>query len=174
MVSNENSFWRPHQKGSGMRKVKIGGVIQSKELVQVGIMSMPSHPGLAGKIFCALGKEGINIQFIAQAEDLHGRGNTTFCIHQGDLQATRRVLNQIQPFTGSEKVIYHSPVGIISIFGPHFRERPSIAGTMFSALGDAGIRILAISTSISTLSCVIEEKLLPQAVQAVSEAFEPP
>jgi aspartokinase len=45
---------------------------------------------------------------------------------------------------------------------------------MFSALGDAGIRILAISTSISTLSCVIEEKLLPQAVQAVSEAFEPP
>jgi aspartokinase len=45
---------------------------------------------------------------------------------------------------------------------------------MFSALGDAGINILAISTSISTLSCVIEEKLLPQAVKAISEAFELP
>ena len=157
-----------------MGKVKIGGIIQSKELAQVGIMSMPNQPGLAGKIFCALGKEGINIQFITQTVDLRGRGNTIFCISQKDLQEAVKVLNRIQPIVGSEKMVCHSPVGIISIFGPHFREKPSIAGTMFSALGDAGINILAISTSISTLSCVIEEKLLPQAVQAISEAFELP
>jgi aspartokinase len=157
-----------------MGKVKIGGIIQSRELAQVGVMSMPNQPGLAGKIFCALGKEGINIQFIVQTVDLHGRGNAIFCINQRDLQETAKVLKRIQPFVGSEKVVYHSPVGIISIFGPHFREKPSIAGTMFSALGDAGINILAISTSISTLSCVIEERLLPQAVQAISEAFELP
>lgn len=157
-----------------MGKVKIGGIIQSKELAQVGVMSMLDQPGLAGKIFSALGKEGINIQFIVQTVDLHGRGNAIFCIDQKDLKETVKVLNRIQPFVGSEKVIHHSPVGIISIFGPHFREKPSIAGTMFSALGDAGINILAISTSISTLSCVVEEKLLPQAVQAISEAFELP
>ena len=157
-----------------MGKIKIGGIIQSKELVQVGVMSIPSQPGLEGKIFRALGKEGINIQFIVQTVDVHGRGNATFCINQGDLQETLKVLNRVQPFVGSEKVVYHSPVAIISIFGPHFREKPSIAGTMFSALGDAGINILAISTSISTLSCVIEQKLLSQAVQVISEAFEPP
>lgn len=157
-----------------MGKVKIGGIIQSKELAQVGVMSMPDQPGLAGKIFSTLGKEGINVQFIVQTVDLHSRGNAIFCIHQEDLKETVKVLNRIQSFVGSEKIIHHSPVGIISIFGPHFREKPSIAGTMFSALGQAGINILAISTSISTLSCVIEEKLLPQAVQVISEAFELP
>ncbi len=157
-----------------MGKVKIGGIIQSEQLAQVGIMSMPDQPGSVGKIFRALGKEGISIQFIVQTMDLHGRGNAIFCIHQGDLEETVKVLDRIHPLVGSEKVVYHSPVGIISIFGPHFREKPSIAGTMFSALGDAGVNILAISTSISTLSCVIEEKLLPQAVQAISEAFELP
>jgi len=157
-----------------MGKVKIGGIIQSKELAQVRVMSKPHQSGLAGKIFSALGKEGINIQFIVQTVDLHGRGNAIFCIDQKDLQETVKVLNRIQPLVGSEKVTHHSPVGIISVFGPHFREKPSIAGTMFSALGDAGINILAISTSISTLSCVVEEKLLPQAVQAISEAFELP
>jgi len=157
-----------------MRKVKIGGIIQSRELVQVGIMCMPNQPGLAGNIFSALGKEGINIQFIVETVDLHGQGHTIFCIHQGDLEATRKVLNQVQLFAALQEVIYRSPVGIISIFGPHFREKPSIAGTMFSALEEAGIDILAISTSISTLSCVIEEKLLPHAVRAVSDAFEPP
>jgi aspartokinase len=157
-----------------MGKVKIGGIIQSKELAQVGVMSMPDQPNLAGKIFSALGKERINVQFIVQTVDLHGRGNAIFCVHQEDLKETVKVLNRIQSFVGSEKVTHHSPVGIISIFGPHFREKPSIAGTMFSALGQAGINILAISTSISTLSCVIEERLLPQAVQAISEAFELP
>jgi aspartate kinase len=157
-----------------MGKVKIGGIIQSKQLAQVGVISILDRPGFAEKIFAALGKEGINIQFIVQSVDLDGRGNTAFCVDRKDLEETIKVLNRLQTFVGIGKVIHHSPVGIISIFGPHFREKPSIAGTMFTALGDAGINILAISTSISTLSCVIEEALLPQAVQAISEAFELP
>ena len=157
-----------------MSKIKIGGIIQSKQLGQVGVMSIPDRPGLGGYILGALGKEGINIQFIVQTVDLNGRGIIDFCIDLKDLGRTLQVLDRIQPLSGQEKVKHHSPVAIISIFGPHFRERPSIAGTMFQALGDAGINILAISTSISTLSCVIEEALLPEAVQAISEAFELP
>jgi hypothetical protein len=41
---------------------------------------------------------------------------------------------------------------MISVFGPHFRERPMISGSMFNALGAAGISVLAISTSISSCS----------------------
>jgi aspartate kinase len=157
-----------------MGKIKIGGILQSKQLAQVGVMSVPDRPGLAGKILAALGKEGINVQFIVQTVDLGGRGNVIFCIDRKDLEETLRILNQLDSSVGQEKIIHHSPVGIISIFGPHFREKPFIAGTMFTALGDAGINILAISTSISTLSCVVDEALLPEAVKAISEAFELP
>lgn len=157
-----------------MGKVKIGGIIESKQLAQVGVMSIPDQPGFAGKIFGALGNEGINIQFIVQSADWGGRGNTIFCIEQKDLEETIKVLTRLQTFIGSERIIHRSPVGIISIFGPHFREKPAIAGTMFTALGNAGINILAISTSISTLSCVIDEALLPDAVRAISDAFELP
>lgn len=157
-----------------MRKIKIGGIIQSKQLAQVGVMSTPDQPGLAGKILGVLGNEGINIQFIVELVDLSGRGSIIFCIDQKDLEDTLRVLKQVQPLVGFEKVIHQSPVAILSIFGPHFREKPAIAGTMFSALGGSGINILSISTSISTLSCVIEEALLPEAVKAISEAFELP
>jgi len=157
-----------------MGKVKIGGIIQSRQLATVGVMSVPNRPGVAGIILGALGKEGINVQFITQLIDLGGRGNVLFCIDRNDLEATLQVLSRIRSSVDSAEVIHHSPVGIISIFGPHFREKPSIAGRMFSALGDAGINILAISTSISTLSCVIEEDLLPEAVRAISQAFELP
>ncbi len=157
-----------------MGKVKIGGIIQSKQLAQVGVMSIPDQPGSAGKILGALGNGGINIQFIVQSVDLSGRGNIVFCIDQKDLEGALRVLSQVYPLVSFEKVTHRSPVAIISIFGPHFREKPAIAGTMFTALGDSGINILSISTSISTLSCVIEEPLLPEAVKAISEAYELP
>jgi len=157
-----------------MSKIKIGGIIQNKQLAQVGVLSIPDRPGLGGYILGALGKEGINIQFLVQTVDLSGRGSIHFCIDLKDLERTLQVLDRVQPFAGQERVTHHSPVGIISVFGPHFREKPSIAGTMFKALGDARINILAISTSISSLSCVIDEALLPEAVQAISEAFELP
>ncbi len=157
-----------------MKKIKIGGIIQNLDLAEVGILSAPDQPGVAGRILGALGKDGINLQFIVHTADLAGRANIVFCIDRKDLARTIQTLERIQPDGGFEKITHHSPVGIISIFGPHFREKPDIAGTMFAALGDMGINILAISTSISTLSCVIEEALLPDAVKAICEVFELP
>ena len=73
-----------------------------------------------------------------------------------------------------KQVIQRPNVAIISIFGPDFRERPGIASTMFSALGAKQINILAISTSISTLSCVIDADCLDEAVVAMRETFDLP
>jgi aspartate kinase len=71
-------------------------------------------------------------------------------------------------------VIPHSEAAIVSIFGPDFRERPGIAGTMFEALATQGINILAISTSISTVSCVIESDSLETALNALRKTFDLP
>jgi aspartokinase len=45
---------------------------------------------------------------------------------------------------------------------------------MFDALANRDINILAISTSISTISCVIEAKNLAEAAEAIRDAFELP
>ena len=65
-------------------------------------------------------------------------------------------------------------MGLISIFGPDFRQRPGIAGEMFAALGQADINIQAISTSISTISCVVQAAHVPKAVKALQDTFEMP
>ena len=157
-----------------MGKIKIGGIIQSKELALVGMISTPDRPGLAGEIFAALGNEKINIQFIVQSVDRNGRGNIFFCIDCRDLDEANRVLEELQTRVGCERLSFHSPVGIISIFGPHFRERPGIAGTFFAALNSKDINIMAISTSISTCSCVIPSSDLLTAVKAIGEFFDVP
>jgi aspartokinase len=45
---------------------------------------------------------------------------------------------------------------------------------MFRALADHGVNILAISTSISTVNCIIELSRLQDALAAIRERFDLP
>ncbi len=157
-----------------MPKIKIGGIMQTTNLAKVGVMAIPDRPGTAGKVMQALGYKGINVQFIVQCIDIRHNDHVIFCISQEDLERAREVLEEVRRELGAEQVIHRSNVAIVSIFGPDFREKPGIAGEMFAALGKKGINILAISTSISTLSCVIDAANLEAAVATMRETFDLP
>lgn len=157
-----------------MSKIKIGGIMQTTGLAKVGVMSIPDRPGIAGTIMKALGHKGINVQFIVQCIDTQGNDHVVFCLKEDDLEAAQSILEDVRRKVGGKQVIQRRNVAIVSIFGPDFRERPGIAGTMFSALGKRKINILAISTSISTISCVIDADRVEEAVAAVRDVFDMP
>lgn len=156
------------------QKIKIGGIIQNRNLAKIGVMSIPDRPGVAGAIFSALGKKGINVPFIVHTIDLNNLDNLVICVAREDLTAALEVLHTVRETVGAEEIVYDGEVGIVSMFGPHFGERPGIAGVMFSALASAGINILAISTSISSTSCLLDADDMDEAVRALEETFELP
>ena len=156
------------------QKIKIGGIIQNRNLAKIGVMSIPDRPGVAGTLLSALGERGINVAFIVHTIDLNNLDNIVICVAPEDLAAALEVLNTIKETVGEKEIVYDREVGIVSIFGPHFGERPGIAGTMFAALASVGINILAISTSISTASCLIDVYDMDEAVQVLQETFELP
>jgi aspartate kinase len=156
------------------QKIKIGGIIQSRNLAKIGVMSIPDRPGVAGAIFSALGAKGINTPFIVHTIDLNNLDNIVVCVAREYLAPALEVLHTVKETVGAEEIVYDGEVGIVSMFGPHFGERPGIAGVMFSALASAGINILAISTSISSTSCLLDASDMDEAVQALEEAFELP
>jgi aspartate kinase len=156
------------------QKIKIGGIIQSRNLAKIGVMSIPDRPGVAGAIFSALGAKGVNISFIVHTIDINSLDNIVFCVAQQDLTAALEALDTVKETVGAKEIVYDGEVSIVSMFGPHFGERPGIAGVMFSALASAGINILAISTSISSTSCLIDADDMDEAVQVLEETFELP
>jgi len=156
------------------KKIKIGGIIQKRNLAKIGVMSIPDRPGVAGAIFSALGAKGVNISFIVHNIDLNNLDNIVICVAREDLTAALEALGTVKETVGAKEIAYDREVGIVSIFGPHFGERPGIAGVMFSALASAGINILAISTSISSTSCLVDASDMDEAVQALEETFELP
>ena len=157
-----------------MKKIKLGGIIEHRDLNVLSLENIPDRPGLAGIIFQALGHRGINVQFIVHGLNRLRQSQVLLAIAESEGREALAVMEELRPRIGNPDLTLQFNRAIISIFGPHFRERPGIAGTFFQALGSQGINILAVSTSISTCSCVIGATDLPEAVKAVSEAFELP
>jgi len=155
-------------------KIKVGGIMASTGLAMVSILSVPDRPDVAGAILHAMGKNNVNIEFVVLSSDVEGNGNMTFCIDQKNLEAAIGVLEGIKPLIEARGISYHPNVAMISVFGPHFRERPMISGLMFSALGTSGINVLAISTSISSCSCLIQADQTEDAMRALHQTFEAP
>jgi aspartate kinase len=164
-------------RGRGMGsegKIKVGGIMASGGLATVSILSLPDRPDVPGMILHAMGKQNINIEFVVLNVDMEGSGNMTFCIDQKYLELALEVLEGVKSLIEAKGISYHPNVATISVFGPHFRERPMISGLMFNALGTAGIEVIAISTSISSCSCVIQADQIEDAMRVLHETFEAP
>jgi aspartokinase len=156
------------------KKIKVGGIMMNTGLATVRILSVPGKPDILGTVLHALGNENINIEFVVHNLDIEGQGNLTFCILQKSLDQALEVVKRIKPFIEAREICCHPDVAVISVFGPHFREKPMISGLMFNALGIAGIDVLAISTSISSCCCLIHAHQTEEAMRALHDTFEAP
>ncbi|MGD0917539.1 MAG: ACT domain-containing protein [Thermodesulfobacteriota bacterium] len=155
-------------------KIKVGGIMANSGLAMVSVLSMPAHPDAPGAVLHALGNRNINIEFVVHSLDLKGNGNLTFCIDRKSLESALEVLEGVKLSIRARGISYYPDVAVISVFGPHFREKPMIAGLMFNALGRTGINVLAISTSISSCSCLIQADQTEDALKALHATFEAP
>ena len=155
-------------------KVKVGGIMANTGLATVSIFSIRGRPDVPTVVLHTLGEKNINIEFIVYTLDLQGNGNLTFCIDQKNLESALKLLEGIKSLMEAKAISHHPDVAVITVFGPHFRERPMISGLMLNALGISGINILAISTSISSCSCLIQADQTEEAMRALHETFEAP
>lgn len=155
-------------------KVKIGGTLESQQMIMVAILSAPNKPGIAGKVLSLLGSLNIPVEFITESANLDGKADITFCVQERFRAIIATNLETFKTIVGASSGQIIDNVAIISVYGPHFREKPAIAARFCSALGQADINILGISTSISSVSCVIAADQLPQARQAIDTVFTLP
>lgn len=155
-------------------KLKIGGILESKDLVMVSILSAPNQPGVAGKVLEQLGNNNINVEFITESENLEGTADITFCFHKRYKERIGELLKGMKGIVRARGDKWYDDIAILVVYGPHFREKPAIAAQMCSQLGKYAINILGISTSISSISCVIKAASISGAKKALLEVFELP
>lgn len=155
-------------------RVRIGGIMRFRPLCMVAVRGAPDRPGLAAAIFQALGRERLNTQFIVHCIDANNESHIQFCVDEGDVSRALEIVRPIAGQLSAREVMTLPDIAVVSVFGPDFRERSGIAGTAFAALASEGINILAVSTSISTISCVVQAKDCEKAAEALQRDFALP
>ena len=157
-----------------MKKEPIGGIIIDKDLTFVRIYDLPDEPDWGGSAleeFCFYGQ---SVNFISENIDRRGKANLSVTLHNADESSFSKAVAAIEDMHEDISVDVIKEVCIITVYGPHFKERCGLAATTFRTLGIRGINILAISTSISSISAIIEIKHLNIAQEALREVFDVP
>src|SRR5436309_657724 len=171
---NENPGTIVKEETQNMESVVIRGVSLDKNQAKITLAAVPDQPGVAARIFKALGEAAINIDMIVQTAS-HGAGapatDISFTMDKADLLKTRKLLDQIQSAIGYREVIADEKIGKLSIVGVGMRSHSGIAARMFETLANTGVNIDMISTSEIKISVVIDLAKGEMAMKAVHAAF---
>ncbi len=157
-----------------MSKILIGGILQAKNYTMLKVVGLPNKPGFAGQILTKLGRANINLHFIAEGEDAQGFANMTICIFPKDAKKAVEIIKSQKNGNAKQSVEEISDISSLTVYGPHFREKPAISGEMCSTLGEANVNILGISTSISSICCLIKDEDFDRAYDALLSVFDLP
>jgi len=150
----------------------VSGIAHDINVAKITLYDVPDRPGVAAEIFKALAKEGINVDIIVQSANRAEFNDISFTVSHDELNKALTIVNEVAKKLGSKRVEYNSRVAKVSIVGAGMISNPGVAATMFSALAEAGINIIMISTSEIRISCIIEEDKVEEAVKVLHRTFE--
>ena len=153
------------------KRVEAGGLIYKDHIGMVGLIGIPTHPGTGGRYFSKLADAGIHVELIVTLYDGDKFDHILVCVDRDHLSKTIAITQNIHEEINSQSIIHDDQVALVCVSSLDFDESQVIAGHMFKTLGDNNINIQGISTSVSSVTCMIHSKDLDPALSALRLAF---
>ena len=151
-----------------MEKKIISGILQRLDL-NAFLVSSVTEKADTGQIFRSLSQSQINIEFVNQVPLDNGYSNIILCVDKSNKSSAFTELEKLKPIISAQKIISLDKVGILSTF-PH-KEHAFIINKIVQSLSIENIPVLAMGNSLSSISCVINEEKVPNAIQQLSKEF---
>jgi aspartokinase len=151
--------------------IKIGGILENHDLTLYKMTTLKDEPGVAGQTLKLFSDNRINLEYITESSSINGAAVMAICVKSVNEERVDHLLEKNRTVRDSLNIIKQHDVCLVGIYGPHFREKIGIASQFFSILGEAGINILGISTSISSVCCIIKAKNASAAKEAILKRF---
>ena len=147
--------------------MSVGG-IKTSHRVEIIKFPIPGEQiDLLSEILDALGDKEINIWFVGQVRTRDDVVNITLCVDPEMVNAAVAVISKGYP---DIQLAPAADGSILSVFP--YRDSPETAFHFFNALGEAEVPVLAMSTSLSSLSCLVPHDQSTVAQEALQKAFQ--
>jgi aspartate kinase len=157
------------------RGVKAVTSIRGVILVAISGSGMQGIPGIAAKTFDVVAAQQANVLMISQASS---ENNICFVLSAAEAPRVVNALRSALEFElmrgHLEEITAEQQVAIVAAVGDRMRGSPGVAATVFGALGEAGVNVIAISQGSSerNISLVVAERDAATAVKAIHRAFQ--
>jgi len=149
--------------------------ISDVALISLGGRGIVGVPDVLAKVFAATASARANVLLISQASS---QNDICFVLHAADAEPTVAALRRNFALELAQQRVEHitvdNDVAIVAVVGERMRGTLGIAGRTFSALGRAGVNVIAIAQGSSeyNISFVIEASATRKAVAAVHQEYK--
>jgi aspartate kinase len=153
---------------------KAISAIKGLTLITVEGRGMLGVPGIAARTFSAVARAGANVLMISQSSS---EQSISFVVRDSERDA---VVAQLELEMSRELASHHidrvradTGVVIVAVVGAAMKGTPGIAARIFTALGEAGINVIAIAQGSSecNISLVVAQGDADHAVRRIHAAF---
>ncbi len=161
-------------RGNGNKVVSGAGV--DPDVARITILSLPDEPGVAARVFTALGKAQVNLDMIVQSAgavvDGHRTADIAFTCRRDDLDLAQEVCRELLQSFPCAQLVYDVDVAEVFIVGSAIASNYGVAATMFEALARKAINIQLITGSEIKVSCLVEASRAGEGFRSIQEIFE--
>ena len=155
-------------------KHQCGGLMERGDLCLVEVLGFDWRPGQACGILAKFGEAGMSLSYLSVGNGAADEKNMSFCVKTEELATNRNIIDEIKEEYTPNKLKVSAPVLILTLYGPHFLERHTLASGVFSALCVAGINSHTVCSSVNSISVVIDIPDRDRTVDCLREKFEWP
>ncbi|MBE0565327.1 MAG: hypothetical protein IH621_05155 [Krumholzibacteria bacterium] len=155
-------------------RIRCGGLMERREVCLVEVLGFGRGPGQSRGILAKFGRAGVSLTYLSAGHGAHGEKNMSFCVAAADQEHWRPLLEEIRADYAPDRVQAHEPAVILTLYGPHFLERHSLAAEVFASVCGAGIGTHAVCSSVNSISLVIAEKDRDRTVDCLKQKFDWP
>ncbi|SHK42108.1 aspartate kinase [Maribacter aquivivus] len=160
-----------NEKGKTVRGISHIGNIALLSLEGPGMVGIP---GISKHFFEVLSQADISVVLITQASSEH-----SICvgISADDVEKAVSIVNEAFEYEIErgriKQVIPEKDLAIVALVGDNMKSHQGLSGKMFSTLGknNVNIRVIAQGASERNISCIIDEKDVKKALNALHEEF---
>ncbi|AGY59683.1 aspartate kinase [Gloeobacter kilaueensis] len=153
----------------------VDAVFIDNNQAKIALLQVPDRPGVAATLFNYLYRAGIDVDLIIQSihhpNARQPTNDIAFTVQRSDLRAAIAASEAAAAELGNCRVIVDPAPTKVSIRGAGIIGRPGVVVQMFKALAEVGINLQMISTSETSLSCVIAGSQAEAAGAALCRQF---
>jgi len=151
---------------------KVRTVTQDMDVAKITVVGVPDRPGIAAGLLEPLARAGISVDTIVQNAGVENITDLTFTVAAGQLDEAMAVVEPIALELGARRCVGDPHLGKVTIVGTGMKTTPGFAARMFAVLSQKEINIQLITTSEISITCIIEDSKVVEAVRALHAAFE--